>query len=224
MKNKRFFMMLPILAVICWTNVTAQCPLVNCGLYDSSTGTYVMKEFFISIDIPDVAYLPVIVDTNENCYITLQAENQQFNSVLAEYDILGFYKYIDGIPSLENVYCIIVDSTQQMALYEELVEKFSDVFPRIHQSVCKLGGWGIETIQNHSHFWQEGNNLVFGSIAENTRIINFYSLLGVKISTLQSMEKVINLSPYLKQIGIYIVEVTENNQRYSLKINFLNTY
>jgi hypothetical protein len=205
-----------VLTAVGSANVFAQCPNVRC----SDTVT----EFGIGLHIPDSAYLPVIVDTNENCYVVLQAENQQLNSLLAEYNILDFYKLIDGIPELETSYEIVVDSTQHMELYEELVANFSNAFPYIVYYRCRyeIPEDGLDNIQNNNYFWQDGNNLVFGEAAENARTINFYSLIGVKICTLKSMEKIINLSPYLINKGIYIVEVIENNQRYSGKINFLN--
>jgi hypothetical protein len=222
-KIRKILGIVAILTAVGSANVAAQCPNVKCGEWDDNGNS--IAEFGIGLYIPDSAYLPLIVDTNESCYVVLQVENQQLNSLLAEYDILDFYKYIDGITELETAYRVVVDSMQQMELYAELVENFSDAFPYIEHYRCQamIPENGFDNIHSNNYFWQDGNNLVFGEAAEKARTINFYSLTGIKICTLKSMEKIINLSSYLINSGIYIVEVIENNQRYSLKINFLDT-
>jgi len=62
-------------------------------------------------------------------------------------------------------------------------------------------------------FWQHGNYLMFNENVQRT--INFYSVMGIKIYSVESTENEINPLPYLKQKGVYIVEIIENGKKYS---------
>jgi len=68
-------------------------------------------------------------------------------------------------------------------------------------------------------FQQQGYYLIFGESIP--RIINFYFVTGLKICSIESAEKEIKPSLFLKQKGVYIIEVTENGNKYSgYYINF----
>jgi len=213
-----------------YISAVAQCPDKICS------DTY--TEWGFSMIITNPAYIPEITNTDENCYITLQSEIPELDFIFAKYKIVNFYKYLDTIQSnayfiidndtlyVKNAYILVCDSGQY-ELGEEL-SNFPDAIPYIEQRECFIMCTGCdddginEIISNKNTFWQKGNYLIF---SENTnRTINFYSVIGVKIFSIQSSENKINPSLYLQQKGICIVEIIENGKKYSgYYNNLINT-
>lgn len=204
---------LVFIILIVWIgNAKAQCPDKKC----SDT----FAEWGFAIQILDDAYIPVITNTDEDCYITLQSEIPKLNSILAKYNIVNFYRYTDTLhaenPFIDQTYILVCDEGQ-FELGEELRDNFSDAIPFIEHWECFLQPTNnvSNIFYKKSNFYQYENCLIFSESI--LRTINFYSIEGKKIYSFKSIEKRINPSLYLKQKGVYFVEIIENSKKYSGK-------
>lgn len=205
---KRYFIL--VLLAISGHIVKAQCSEKKCS--------DIYAEWGFSMQIVNEAYIPTITHTDENCYITLQSEIQELNLILAKYKIVNFYRYIDGLhsdnPLLNQAYILVCDP-DQYELGEELRSSFPEAIPFIEHWECfpqtnvNIASYG------KSYFYQHENYLIFNEGIPRT--INFYSIDGKKILSIESAEKEINPSQYLESVGMCIIEVIENDLRYSGK-------
>lgn len=215
MKTKKTLLFLITYTAIC-ISVIAQCPDKKC----SDT----FAEWGFEMQIVDDAYIPVITNTDEDCYITLQSENPKLNSILAKYNIVNFYRYIGtlhtGDPFIDQAYILVCDEGQ-FELGEELRDSFPNAIPYIGHWECfaQLTNSASNIFSKKSDFYQYENYLIFSESI--LRTISFYSIEGKKTYSIKSTEKEINPSLYLKQKGVYLIEIIENDKTYSGKyINF----
>jgi len=208
---KRSLLFLIICSAVC-ISVVAQCPDKKCS------NTFV--EWGFAIQIADEAYIPVITNTDEDCYITLKSEIQELNSILAKYNIVNFYRYLDTLyansPFLNQIYILVCDEGQ-FELGAELRDSFPNAIPFIEHWECfKQTTNNISNIFcKKSDFYQQEKYLIFSESISRT--INFYTIEGKKTYSIKSTEKRINPSLYLKQKGVHFVEIIENSKKYSGK-------
>lgn len=212
---KKTLLFLITYTAICMSGV-AQCPDKKC----SDT----FAEWGFAMQIVDDTYIPVITNTDEDCYITLQSEIPKLNSILAKYNIVNFYRYIGdlhtGDPFIDQTYILVCDEGQ-FELGEELRDSFPETIPFIEHWECfaQLTNSISDIFCKKSNFYQYENRLIFSESI--LRTINFYSIEGRKTYSIKSTEKKINPFLYLKQKGVYIIEIIENDKTYSGKyINF----
>jgi len=178
---------------------------VSNGLMAQQTTTYYMR-------ITDYFVYTIQEDSINGLQITsnVSAIDEIFNRSNIQKFI---HVFPDATDWANEIYYVV-------AYNENLKEELNrEEFKQYISSISKLdpptNTLRADVISNTTTFWQQGNYLVFDESINLLRTINFYSVTGAKIFSMQSTENKINPSLHLMRSGIYIVEIIESGRRYS---------